>query len=322
MLCSSHIYPASGRVGAGLKPLEYPSRSGFHIHDVLAKGLAELGQDVFYYLPDGAGEPMPPGVTLVTKPGAQVDILHTTTSGGDGLPDRLRALEKPWVTTCHLDLRERGLDRLPSKNNWIFVSRTLAASHGSERYVLNGLDPVDYIYSESKDDFVLFMSTMDWGFKKGLDIAVALAKYFGLKLVVAGTGKEQSAIDRVADLCKRVRATYVGDVRGAKKAELLASARALLYPSRLNEAFGLPIVEAMMSGTPVVCSDRGACPEIVSAEVGFICETWDDYVEAIGRIHEISPRKCRERALTEYHYSRMTRDYLREYQKELDRLPA
>lgn len=319
LLSSSHVYPAAVKIGAGLQPLEFPSRSGFHVHDVLAKGLAECGHDVFYLLPAGADESLPPGVTLISEPRFDVDIVHTTNPRD---ADQLQDMGKPWVTTCHLDLRERGMERLPSSEHWIFVSKTLAASHGRQRFVLNGLDPADYTYSESKDEYVLFMSTMDWGFRKGLDVAVALSKYFGLKLVVAGTGGDTHVIGQAAELCRSIHGTYVGDVRGARKAELLAGARALLYPTKVNEAFGLPMVEAMMSGTPVVCSDKGACPEIISAEVGFVCAGWDDYVAAIDRIGEISPRACRETALRKYHYARMSKDYIREYERETGAMTA
>ena len=53
LLSSEHSYPAFGPVGSGLHPRTYPSGSGFWIHDLLMKGLAELGHDVFYLLPRG-----------------------------------------------------------------------------------------------------------------------------------------------------------------------------------------------------------------------------------------------------------------------------
>ena len=51
-----------------------------------------------------------------------------------------------------------------------------------------------------------------------------------------------------------------------------------------------------MSGTPVICSNNGACPEIVTADVGFVCATDEDYRQALLRIDEIRPDVCREKA--------------------------
>jgi glycosyltransferase involved in cell wall biosynthesis len=42
---------------------------------------------------------------------------------------------------------------------------------------------------------------------------------------------------------------------------MLGSAYALVYPS-LWEGFGLPVVEAMQAGVPVLCSDNTSMPEV------------------------------------------------------------
>jgi glycosyltransferase involved in cell wall biosynthesis len=163
------------------------------------------------------------------------------------------------------------------------------------------------------------MSTMDWGTKKGLDVVLSLSEEIGFKLVIAGTGRDYESINRVKEMCKRVGASYVGDVKGREKAELLAGAKAFLFPTKLDEAFGLGMAEALMSGTPVICSDRGACPEIISSEVGFVCQDWEDYVTAVHRITDISPQACRDKAMREYHYLKMATDYAAEYEKEIAR---
>jgi glycosyltransferase involved in cell wall biosynthesis len=69
----------------------------------------------------------------------------------------------------------------------------------------------------------------------------------------------------------------------------------------------------------VICSDKGACPEIISPDVGFVCRDDRDYIAAIKRVGSISPRACRDKAMREFHYLRMTRDYLAEYEKEIAR---
>ncbi len=295
--------------------------------DLVAKGLAELSHDVFYLVPHAADQLAARGITLVAEPVRDAEVLHTHYFD-NALTLEWESSGKPWVTSWHMnhtlypELRraiEAG-ETPPSADNWIFVSRTLAQWHGRERYVCNGIDPEEYSFSEAKDDYLLFMSSMNWGLQKGLDVALSLSAQLGFKLVVAGTSTTQQGIDRVAELCRQVKADYVGDVRGSAKADLLAGARAFLFPTKLDEAFGLGMAEALMSGTPVICSNLGACPEIVTPEVGFVCATRQDYIEAVGRIGEISPAACRARAMSEYHYLRMARDYVREYEWNIQRL--
>ncbi len=315
LLSSDHEYPAANPNGSGLHPKKFPSGSGYIIHDLLAKGLAELGHDVFYLVRRSHAS-APSGVKLIFEPVSDVDILHII-SGRDAA--LIAESQKPWVATCHMDERTRGRERDPITQNWIYVSRTLAQLHGSERYVWNGIDPAEYIYSESKDDYFLFMSTMDWGTKKGLDVVLSLAKRLGFKLVIAGTGESYERIAKVQEMCDDVGAKYVGDVRGKEKAELLAGAKGFLFPTKIDEAFGLGMVEALMSGTPVICSDRGACPEVITPDVGFVCSDEDQYAAAIEKIGEINSRACRDKAMRDYHYHAMATSYVREYEIEIAR---
>ena len=57
-------------------------------------------------------------------------------------------------------------------------------------------------------------------------------------------------------------------------AALYASALTLVYPS-LYEGFGLPPLEAMASGTPVIVSDRSTLPEVVG-DAGVIIDASDE----------------------------------------------
>jgi glycosyltransferase involved in cell wall biosynthesis len=83
------------------------------------------------------------------------------------------------------------------------------------------------------------------------------------RLVVAGAGRPR-AIAQLRALAERVRATV--EIRStlppAELPPLLRGARALVLPS-LAEGFGLPAVEAMACGTPVIASNVSALPEVV-----------------------------------------------------------
>jgi glycosyltransferase involved in cell wall biosynthesis len=85
------------------------------------------------------------------------------------------------------------------------------------------------------------------------------------RLVLAGretpAASEWLARIRSRPLAGRVQ--HVGYVAGAQREELMRSARLLVMPS-LDEGFGLPALEAMSAGVPVVVSSRGSLPEVVN----------------------------------------------------------
>ena len=83
-------------------------------------------------------------------------------------------------------------------------------------------------------------------------------------LVLAGRATNAAAdwlarLDR-APLAGHVR--HLGYVPDDKREELYRSARVLVMPS-LDEGFGLPALEAMSAGVPVIVSSRGSLPEVV-----------------------------------------------------------
>jgi len=309
VMTGDHPYPLP-RSSGGRTPKRFPSAAGQRVHDWLAKGLGELGHEVVYVLTGEVSGEAPKGVRM-TRVLEDGDILHTYAMRN---PEVIAKWRGPWVASCHIDPRSRGIE---PDDRWIFVSRTLAESCGRERFVLNGIDPAEYIYSKAKGDYVLFMSSMDAAIGKGLDIALAAASLAGVPIVVAGTGTTEESIANAEQLCSEFGAKYLGDVQGNEKAELLAGARALMLPTKVNDACPLVIMEALVSGTPVIASGNGACPELVSSEVGFLCRGESEFAEAIGRSGEISPSACREKALRDFHYLRMAEDYLREYRVEM-----
>ncbi len=326
LLTSRHRYPAGGREGTGTRANPRATGGAAIIHDLLAKGLAELGHQVSYHLEYGHDGPAPEGVRFVDAPPAEVDIHHYYNSWFLRIAatvGELAAREVPWIVSCHVDGTATpdagpGHRRGEVPANWVMVSRTLSALYGHGRFVLNGVDPSALAYSASKEDYLLFAGRAEAAESKGIGLAMELARVAGLRLVVVASSGGDAAMEAMRRRCRQDGVELVGDVRGARKAELFAGARALLFPTQINEAFGLVIAEALMSGTPVIASDRGACPELVTPDVGFICETRDDYLRAIDRIGDIRPEACRARAMAEFHYVRMAREYLREYRVEIE----
>jgi glycosyltransferase involved in cell wall biosynthesis len=300
-ILSEHWYPASvGGMASG------------RVFDCLARGLAELGHEVTCVLSGGL-IPLPHGVTLESEVPAETDIVHVA---DPTLIQKLGVSGRPWLRTRHVDSTIRGIPRTTAANT-IYVSRTLASDYGSDCYVWNGVDPDEFFYSDAKQDYVLFLCGLERAAAKGFDIAMDAARQAGVRLVVGGSSRDRALMARFSEMCAEKGVEYAGEVWGTRRAALLAGAKALLFPTQWNESFGLVMAEALMSGTPVISSNRGACPELITPDVGFVCQGTEDYARAILRAHEIAPSVCRGKAMRDFHYRGMAAEYIKKYQQFL-----
>jgi glycosyltransferase involved in cell wall biosynthesis len=83
-----------------------------------------------------------------------------------------------------------------------------------------------------------------------------------LRLLLVGRDEPGYAASVLGDTPAARRVTFTGHVDDATLRALYAGAEAFVFPSRY-EGFGLPPLEAMASGVPVVCSDAASLPEVV-----------------------------------------------------------
>jgi glycosyltransferase involved in cell wall biosynthesis len=236
-----------------------------------------------------------PAADLATLTPRDADILHA-----HFLLQRVPA--HPFVQTLHGNMRPGS----PTPPNTIFVSRDHARRHGSDVFVYNGLDPANYVFRAAKSDYDLFLGRLHG--VKGYRWAIAGARCSGRRLVIAGGWRPSF----------RRNITYVGEVDGLRKAELLAGARCLWMPALWDEPFGLTTIEALLSGTPVLGTGRGALPEVVTPEVGAVCDSLEEMITAAATIHTRSPEACRSRAERYFTHVVMAEEYLRMYRHLLE----
>ena len=77
-------------------------------------------------------------------------------------------------------------------------------------------------------------------------------------------------------------------------------------------------IEALLSGTPVLGTHRGALPELITPEVGTLCDTVDEMIAAAESIHTRSPAACRAHAERFFTHMVMAEEYLRMYRHVLE----
>ena len=118
----------------------------------------------------------------------------------------------------------------------------------------NGVDP-SFTPGPGRDGYLLFVGAIQR--RKDPLVALDAARAVGLPLVVAGPQKETALARELRDGGADLR----GYVSKPELAELYRGAAALLLPSRF-EGFGLPVLEAMACGTPVVAAPEPALREV------------------------------------------------------------
>ena len=101
-----------------------------------------------------------------------------------------------------------------------------------------------------------------------------------------------------------------------RKVELLANARAMLFPIRWNEPFGMVMLEAMACGTPVLAFREGAAPEVIDdGTTGYLCDDEDAMVDALGRLGDLRRQDCRAAVEGYFSTGRMVAEHVELYEE-------
>ncbi len=266
----------------------------------LAKGLSELGEDV----------------TVGCRPGSRIPFAKTV------FPDFAKPLEPqvrgydvhhlfntpsetpsvPYVVTIEGNGKP-GETFLP---NTVFVSRNHAERHGSSVFVHNGIDPDEYEFRRDKEDYLVFLAKASWRVKN-VSGAIRIVKKAGVPLrILGGTRWWANPFSAVK---------WEGMIGGEKKRKLIAGSKGLLFPVLWHEPFGIAVIEALASGSPVLATPFGSLPELVTPDVGRLCSSEAEFGEAIASLGVFDPDACRRRAVENFHYRSMAEKYLALYRR-------
>src|SRR5262249_18778457 len=185
--------------------------------------------------------------------------------------------------------------------------------------VHHGLPRDLHTFREKPGNYLAFLGRTSP--EKGLDRAVAIAQRVGMKLKVAAKVYPEDRAYFAQTIEPLFRAAgplveFVGEVGGKAKDEFLGNARALLFPIDWPEPFGLVMIEAMACGTPVIAWRNGSVPEVIDEGVtGFIVDSVEEAVRAVGRVPQLSRHTCREVFEHRFETGRMARNYLEIYRQ-------
>ncbi len=230
----------------------------------------------------------------------------TTLHGRLDLPD-LAPLYREFAEMPVVSISDAQRDPLPWLN-WVGT-------------VYHGLPPDLHTFRGRPGSYLAFLGRMSP--EKQPDQAIAIARRSGLPLKMAAKvddADREYFETRIAPLLRETgsRVEFVGEVGGRDKDEFLGGALALLFPIDWPEPFGLVMIEAMACGTPVIAYRRGSVPEVMQDGVsGFVVDNEAGAVEAVRKVRALDRWRCRQVFEERYSAARMTRDYVRIYQRLL-----
>jgi glycosyltransferase involved in cell wall biosynthesis len=179
----------------------------------------------------------------------------------------------------------------------------------------HGIDTAAIPFNPVGGDYLMFLGRMVPG--KGVAEAVQAARQVGMRLVIAGPRDDNDEgyfASEVAPLLDGRQCEYIGPLSLRERNELLSGAAAFLYPITSPEPFGLVLVEAMASGTPVAAAGIGAVPELVENGVtGFYTRDGEALAGRIPDALALDRSRVRRAAVARFDYRRMVDEYVALY---------
>lgn len=327
-------------------PIPPPLYGGIElVVDQTARGLVAAGHEVTLFATGDSTCPVPIQWSLDHAEGMRIgmavpelrhvlhayesaveyDVVHDHTVVGPFYCERYPKL--PVVTTIHgpfneelTDLYRAVADRVPI----VCIShaqRRAAPDVPVARVIHHGLDASTFSFGDGTGDedgeYFLFLGRMSPD--KGAHRAIEVARKAGVRLLMAAKMREpweRTYFDeRVAPLLGP-EAVYLGEVPHERKLELLAGARALLFPIRWNEPFGMVMLESMACGTPVIAFPEGAAPEVIEdGRTGFLCDDEAEMAEAASRVGELRREECRAAVEGYFSTKRMVAEHIELYEE-------
>jgi glycosyltransferase involved in cell wall biosynthesis len=113
--------------------------------------------------------------------------------------------------------------------------------------------------------------------EKGVDVLLrALHRAGDPPFLVVGEGSQRRALEDLASTLPLANTRFLGWRSPDEAGELLASARYVAIPSVWDETANLAALEGLTAARPLLVSDRGALPELVSGGAGLRCRAGDE----------------------------------------------
>jgi glycosyltransferase involved in cell wall biosynthesis len=317
--------------------------------DQLAVGFDRAGHDVRLFTINGSSCPVPRAgvigsddVTIIGTASIELhhmlagyewlldqgcDVIHDHTLAG---PLCGAAAGVPVVTTNHGPFSNPELAAIyravQTKAAIVAISHDQARDAAEQlidvaAVIHHGIDTDNIPVGRGDGGYLLFLGRM--APEKGAHRAIAAAQAIGQRLIIAAKMREPAELAYFRNeisphLGDDIQ--FVGEAAGADKWALLGGATALINPIAWSEPFGLVMIEALATGTPVVAFRRGSASELIDhGTTGFLVDEERDLADAAAAAGRLDRSACRTAARDRFSQDVMVAAHLDLYRSLLAR---
>jgi glycosyltransferase involved in cell wall biosynthesis len=253
-------------------------------------------------------------ISKVMERAGRFDLIH---NNFDYLPlTYLPLIKTPMLTTIHGFSEPDILRVYHDHKDTYYVSISDSDRDPGLPYlatVYNGIDLSNLTFRPESGDKLIHYGRIHND--KGTHLAVELAKKSGMDLIIAGIIQDQDYFDNlVKPHLNQSSIQFIGPVNPEQRDALLKQAYAVIHLNTIPERFGLVMAESMAAGVPVIAMDLGSCREVIAdKQTGFLVNTVDEAVEAVGKIDRIDRKQCRQRVEENFTIDKMVAGYEKVY---------
>jgi glycosyltransferase involved in cell wall biosynthesis len=303
--------------------------------DTLARGFAAAGHEVLLAAPSDSTCPVPraPGmrpsvpeelnlslselshVARAYEALGSTDIIHDHTLAGPLYLHRPGQI--PLVTTihCRLDAAAADVYKAVARRAAVIAISRNQGSHAPDvpvtRVIHHGMDVSSVPVGTGSGGYLCFVGRACPD--KGLLEAVLIAHQAGMPLRIAAKMRQPDEVRFFREVIQPMLGSeddVVDEVDDASKYRLMGEALAFLNPIQWPEPFGLVMIEALATGTPVIGTPAGSAPEIVEhGRTGYLGEI-EQLADFVGLAGGLSRTACRGAVEERFCEERMVNEYL------------
>jgi glycosyltransferase involved in cell wall biosynthesis len=185
------------------------------------------------------------------------------------------------------------------------------------RTIYHGLPKDMYQEGDGKGNYLAFLGRISP--EKRPDRAIEIAKRTGIPLKIAAKvdrADEEYFEETIKPLLEHPLVEFIGEIGDDQKEEFLGNALALLFPIDWPEPFGMVMIEALATATPVIAFNHGSVPEIIEhGKTGFVVNDMQQAIEAVEKIHLLDRSLCRKVFESSFTSAVMAANYVNLYEQ-------